>query len=179
MSPSHITPLAGVAPLLVALTSTPKEIANTISVPQDVDIEVKIAMEQNPIDAGLERLGDPSMFACPECHGVLLQLSEGPRIRFRCHTGHAYSVGSLRAAIEEGIEDSVWNAIRALEEGQLLMSRMAEHLIASHDSVDAQQLVARSAEAKRQADALRRLIMERSPISGPTIEQGAEHRSLN
>jgi hypothetical protein len=30
-----------------------------------------------------------------------------------CHTGHAYSVGSLLAAISEGIEDALWSAIRA------------------------------------------------------------------
>jgi len=64
-------------------------------------------MEENPIDAGLERVGEPSRFACPECHGVLLQLKEGSRFRFRCHTGHAYSVASLLAAISEGSEESL------------------------------------------------------------------------
>jgi two-component system chemotaxis response regulator CheB len=165
----YITPLADVAPLLVSLTSAGQtEIAHTASVPEQVDVEVKIAMEQNPIDVGLERLGEPSIFACPECHGVLLQLKEGLRIRFRCHTGHAYSVASLFAAIEEGIEDSMWNAIRALEEGQLLMSRMVEHLSTSHGGIDTQHLVERSAEAKRQADALRRVIMDRTPVSSTT-----------
>ena len=159
----YITPLAGVAPLLVSLTAAPPpESVERIPAPEQVDIEVKIAMEQNPIDVGFERLGEPSIFSCPECHGVLLQLKEGSRIRFRCHTGHAYSIASLLAGIEVGIEDSMWNAIRALEEGQLLMSRMVEHLSASHGTVDTAQLVARSAEAKRQADALRRLIMDRN-----------------
>jgi two-component system chemotaxis response regulator CheB len=175
----YITPLAGVAPLLVSLTAAasaeiadrPAEVGSpdaAVAGPELIDIEVKIAMEENPIDAGLPRLGEPSIFACPECHGVLLQLKEGLRVRFRCHTGHAYSVASLLAAIEEGIEESVWNAIRALEEGQLLLSRMAEHLNTSHDNIDVQQLAARSVEAKQQADALRRLIMERSPVSRST-----------
>jgi two-component system, chemotaxis family, protein-glutamate methylesterase/glutaminase len=167
----YITPLAGVAPLLVSLTAQPVETREEVAVPDQVDIEVKIAMEHNPIDVGFEHLGEPSIFACPECHGVLLQLKEGSRVRFRCHTGHAYSVASLLAAVDEGIEDSMWNAIRALEEGQLLLSRMVEHLRTSHDNVDAANLTTRAAEAKRQSDEIRKLVMDRAPLptGSPTI----------
>jgi two-component system chemotaxis response regulator CheB len=121
-------------------------------------------MEQNPIDAGLDGIGVPSSFACPECHGVLLQLKEGSRTRFRCHTGHAFSVASLLAAVSDGIEESLWNAVRALEEGQLLMTRLAEHLKSAHDGDEAAQFVDRANEAKRQSDIIRRLLGERDPL---------------
>src|SRR5262249_25859241 len=140
----HIVPLAEVAPLLVELTTVPKEVPAEFPVPEQLKVEVKIAMEQNPIDAGLEAVGVPSRFSCPECHGVLLQLKEGSRTRFRCHTGHAYSVASLLAAVSEGIEDSLWIAIRALEEGQLLMNRMAEHLASAHNGAEAAQFAERA-----------------------------------
>lgn len=117
----HVVPLAGIAPLLVELTRVPAEVPDELAVPDQINVEVKIATEQNPIDAALERVGQPSRFACPECRGVLLQLKEGPYTRFRCHTGHAYSVNSLLAAISEQIDESGWVAIRALEEGQLPM----------------------------------------------------------
>src|SRR5262249_58744682 len=134
--------------------------------------EVKMAMEENPIDVGLERLGKPSRFACPECHGVLLELKEGARTKFRCHTGHAYSIASLLAAVGEGIEDSLWTAVRALEEGQLLMTQVAEHLKVSHDSAAAEELVDRANEARRQADAVRQVDMEREPLSEVNKSQG-------
>lgn len=159
----HVVPLTRIAPLLVELVSTPPARERAGSIPEHVDVEVKIAMEHNPIDAGLGRIGAPSFFACPECHGVLLQLKEGSLMRFRCHTGHAYSVASLLAAIGEGIEEAMWMTIRALEEGQLLMDRMAEH-VRSHDGAETDELRDRAGEAKRQGEMLRKLIIERAPL---------------
>jgi two-component system, chemotaxis family, protein-glutamate methylesterase/glutaminase len=161
----YVLPLAQIAPMLVRLTSSAVEPAARATVPDQIEVEVRIAMEHNPVDAGLERIGQPSNYACPECHGVLLELKEGTRTKFRCHTGHAYSIASLLAAIGEGIEDSLWNAVRALEEGGLLMTRMAEHLKASHDAEDAAQLISRADEARQQSDVVRGLVMRRAPLS--------------
>jgi two-component system chemotaxis response regulator CheB len=161
----YVLPLAQIAPTLVRLTSVPLERTAPTEVPERIQVEVNIAMEQNPFDAGLERIGKPSEFACPECHGVLLELKDGTRTKFRCHTGHAYSIASLLAAISEGIEDSLWGAVRALEEGQLLMMRMAEHVKANHNSADAQQLIDRANEARNQSEAIRKLVMRRDPVA--------------
>ena len=160
----YILPLAEIPPMLMQLTSEAVEPASA-EAPELLKVELKIAMEQNPIDAGLERIGKPSKFSCPECHGVLLELKEGTRSKFRCHTGHAYSIASLLAAIAEGIEDSLWNAIRALEEGQLLMTQVADHLRTSHDAVSAERLINRANEARQQSDAIRQLVMHRQPLS--------------
>lgn len=160
----YIVPLAELAPLLGDLTSRPIPQRTPPEAPEHLKVEVNIAMEHNPINAGLEKLGEPSAFACPECHGVLLQLKEGARTRFRCHTGHAFSVASLLAAVSEGIEESMWVAIRSLEEGQLLMCRMADHLRTVHNSDEAGRLLERAEEAKRQSDIIRRLVMSREPL---------------
>jgi len=165
VSVDYVLPLAEIAPTLELLTSVPVEPIAPSDVPEVLRAEVKIAMEENPIDVGLERLGKPSRFACPECHGVLLELKEGARTKFRCHTGHAYSIASLLAAVGEGIEDSLWTAVRALEEGQLLMTQVAEHLKVSHDPTGAQQLLDRANEARRQSDVVRQLVMQREPLA--------------
>src|SRR5688500_14144980 len=91
----YCLPMEEIAPLLVRLTSETAEEKGVYSVPKEVGIEVNIAKEQKALDAGVLQLGEPSNYACPECHGVLLQLNEGPLFRFRCHTGHAYSIESL------------------------------------------------------------------------------------
>jgi two-component system, chemotaxis family, protein-glutamate methylesterase/glutaminase len=161
----HEVPVSRMGALLVELTSQSVD-KPVVAVPEVVEVEVKIAKEQNPLAAGLEEIAEPSSFACPECHGVLLQLKEGGRIRFRCHTGHAYSMESLLAAISEGIEDALWNAIRALEEGELLLNSMAAHITTTHaKAADAEPLLARAAEAHRQSETIRQLVMEREPLA--------------
>jgi two-component system, chemotaxis family, protein-glutamate methylesterase/glutaminase len=84
-------PLSRIPSLLVELTAeAPREPARA-EVPRHIEVEVNIAKEHNPRDAGLE-------------------FEEGGRIRFRCHTGHAYSVDSLIAAMNEGIEHTMSTA---------------------------------------------------------------------
>lgn len=165
----HVVPLAQLAALLVELTTeAPKELEPG-QIPAHITMEVRIAKEQSPRDVGLERIGTPSPYACPECHGVLLEIEEGGRVRFRCHTGHAYSVESLLAATRKGIEEAMGVAQRALEEGSLLMHRIATQLKAdSHEEVSARMLEA-SERAKRRAEAVGELMREADPV--PVVDQ--------
>ena len=87
-----------------------------------------------------------------------MQLNEGRRIRFRCHTGHANSAESLLADIRDQIEVQLWNAIRAMQEGDILMRAMAEHADNAHPSSDAKTLRERADELHRQADTIREMV---------------------
>ena len=149
----YCLPLEEIAPLLVRLTTEAAE--GDYQVPKEVEIEVNISKEQNAIDAGVLQLGEPSNYACPECHGVLLQMKEGTLFRFRCHTGHAYSVESLMADITEKMDDALWNSIRAFEEGELFMRHMAEHLDHGENSPSAESFLKRADDAKRRAHLMR------------------------
>ena len=153
----HVVPLSEIPPLLVELTEDPAR-EGPFEVPERVEVEVKIAKQEDPLQAGVIQLGEPSAFACPECHGVLRQLNEGGRLRFRCHTGHAYSAESLLADLRDHIEVELWNAIRAMQEGDLLMRAMAEHAEDAHASTDAAPLRERAEELQRQAHTLRQMV---------------------
>lgn len=162
VKPAHVATLEAIAPLLTRLVVTPLHEGAAV-VNEHIDIELKIAKEENPQDAGIDRLGEPSRFACPECHGVLSELLEEGRPRFRCHTGHAYSVESLLAAINEGIEDSLWNAIRTLEEGARYLRHISEHFH-GEDRAHAERLAADALEARRQSDRVRQVAMAREAL---------------
>ena len=92
-----------------------------------LEIETAIAMEANALRAGSMDLGDLSPYTCPDCQGVLSQVRGGGVLRFRCHTGHAYSAESLLAMLTDSIEDSVWGVVRGLEERIILLRHLAAH----------------------------------------------------
>ena len=69
--------------------------------------------------------GKPSVFACPECHGVLWELKDGRLFRYRCRVGHAYSAHSLKSELGEGSERALWAAMRALEEKAAVGRRLS------------------------------------------------------
>ena len=133
--------------------------AERAPVPGDVEVEVKIAAEAKGMDTGLGLIAEPSVFACPECHGVLLRLKQAHPARFRCHTGHAYSSVSLAAAFETHVEDALWGAVRALEEASMLLREMAR----AERSVDPPDAM-RAQAARNDADGavLRGLLGERA-----------------
>lgn len=151
----YCLPVEEIAPLLVRLTTKETEEEGAFQVPKEVEIEVNIAKEQKALDAGVLQLGEPSNYACPECHGVLLQMKEGTLFRFRCHTGHAYSIDSLLTDITEKMDDALWNSIRAFEEGELFMRHMAKHLGRGENSQSAESVLKRAEETKRRAGLMR------------------------
>jgi two-component system, chemotaxis family, protein-glutamate methylesterase/glutaminase len=161
----YCLPLEEIAPLLRGLTTGTAEDEGAFQVPKEVEIEVNIAKEQKALDAGVLQLGEPSNYACPECHGVLLQIKEGTLFRFRCHTGHAYSIGSLLTEITEKMDDALWNSIRAFEEGELFMRHMAQHLDQGENSQSTESILKRADETKRRAE-----LMRQAAVSGGELQ---------
>jgi two-component system chemotaxis response regulator CheB len=70
--------------------------------------------------------GTPSVFACPECHGVLWEIKEGKSVRYRCRTGHSYSEATLNDELSRAGETALWAAMRALEEKASMARRVAD-----------------------------------------------------
>lgn len=121
-------PVKEIATVLLRLVQEPSPEEGATSVPEALKIETRIALEDNALEAGVLKLGPLSPYTCPECHGVLVQLQEGKYVRFRCHTGHAFSMESLLNAITESIDETLWGAVRVMEERMLLLRHMAEHI---------------------------------------------------
>jgi two-component system chemotaxis response regulator CheB len=163
----HIVPIKALAPLLVQITSASLPPVAPVPIPRHLEVEMDIANGAPALDVGIERIGKPSPYACPDCHGVLLEVKADGPLRFRCHTGHAYSVASLIAALDDGIEDAAWNAIRSLDEGGMLIERVARHLAERHTDGEAERLVERSREVRDCARAIRNLLATLEPPSAP------------
>jgi two-component system chemotaxis response regulator CheB len=171
----HCVSVTEMGSLLVRLTNeTVEEEAG--NPPDDkMEIEVGVAREDNAFEQGVMKLGTPSIYTCPECHGTLLRLKEGNLIRFRCHTGHAYSLDSLLVEVTKGIEDALWNTLRAIEESELLMRHMAGHLRESNDSETEALFLQKAEEAKRRADLVRQAVMSHETLSREKVSENALH----
>ena len=90
-------------------------------------MEVIISKQDNAFEMGIMNEGDLTPFTCPECHGVLVRLIEGRFIRFRCHTGHAYTASALLEDLSQNVEETLWQSMRGLEETTLLLNQISEH----------------------------------------------------
>jgi two-component system, chemotaxis family, protein-glutamate methylesterase/glutaminase len=155
----HCLPAAGIANVLTSLVSTHVDEGKMREVPEKMDIENRIAKEDDAIDAGVQTIGEPSSYACPECHGVLLQLKDESLLRFRCHTGHAYSAQSLLAEITNKMEGSLWTAVRTFDEGALLMRQIADHMNQGEHDATSQDLLRCAEETKQRGDRIKEIAM--------------------
>jgi two-component system, chemotaxis family, protein-glutamate methylesterase/glutaminase len=168
----HVLPVGEIAALLVRLAAgTDDQEKGGRVVPEDVNIEVSIAKAEKGTDARVFQLGGPSVFACPECHGVLLEMKDASPRRFRCHTGHGYTIDSLASEMDDVIEDSLWSAIRALEERAMLMRQAGEHMRTLHTDADDQYLT-HAEDAQRRAELVRRALFDPRPASSASGTEG-------
>jgi two-component system, chemotaxis family, protein-glutamate methylesterase/glutaminase len=110
-------------------------------------------------------LGKLSSFACPECHGVLSEIKDGKRPRYRCHTGHAFSADSLLANVTENIEETMWSSIRGIDESVMLLDHMGRHLSDEGQAELAKLYFQKAREAEERSDIIRRAVKEHEYLS--------------
>lgn len=156
-------PAEAIGPLLARLVAEPAA-PPTSAVPAQLRAETRIALEDNALDLGILDLGALSPFGCPECHGVMVQLQEGGLLRFRCHTGHAFSAATLLALMSESIEESLWNTMRGMEERALLLHHLARHLRDADDGALAARFEAQSHEVRRRAEQIKAMALQHQQV---------------
>jgi two-component system chemotaxis response regulator CheB len=157
--PDVVAPIEDIGPAIVK--------ALTDHIPRGLDmnereraaLELKIAETGHSSPSDLERLGHRTSMTCPDCGGVIWRIGEGHPLRYRCHTGHAFSAMSLEAEQRSGAEDALWSAVRRLEEKLLLVQEQLS-LAETTNSAEARAFRAELAPLEAAIEALRRLAIE-------------------
>jgi two-component system chemotaxis response regulator CheB len=167
----YCVPSIEMGALLAHLVNKAIPVQEVNPVSKKMDIEVGIAREDNGLDMGIMKLGELSPYTCPECHGVLLQLKEGSLLRFRCHTGHAYSLNTLLAEVTQSIEESLWDGIRTIEASEMLMLHTAKHLREMNEHEAADLLLQKAEDAKRRANLVRQAVMRNEILSQDNVNE--------
>jgi two-component system, chemotaxis family, protein-glutamate methylesterase/glutaminase len=176
----HVVPVAEMAELLVRLTSEEiPETAEGAMRPDEnenrkTETEISIAAEDAALDRGVVELGELTPYTCPECHGVLSSIEDGKRKRFRCHTGHAFSAEALLSSMTENIEESLWSAIRGVDESIMMLNHMGDHFAEVNEPKLAALYFQKANEASRRNDMIREVVFSHENLSKDGIRQEAE-----
>ncbi|GGK19581.1 chemotaxis protein CheB [Deinococcus malanensis] len=106
----HVVRVADLAALLDRLArNVPRQAAAVDDATRErTRREVRIARSDNAFRQGVMEFGKVTPQTCPECGGVLVQISESGFTRYRCHTGHAYTGDTLLVSVTEHIEETLW-----------------------------------------------------------------------
>jgi two-component system chemotaxis response regulator CheB len=95
-------------------------------VPEEVKVEAALSERVATSMNMVALLGDKSVFTCPDCGGGLWEIKEGRQPRYRCHVGHAFTQKELQLRQTETLENTLWIAMRMMEERRQLLEKMAD-----------------------------------------------------
>lgn len=154
----HCLPAREIAALMQRLAQERVDPARIPAPPPAMKAEVDIATSARPMHIpDMATLGRLSPFTCPSCHGALWELQEGNLLRYRCHTGHAFSGESLVSEQSTAVEEAVYSAMRIMEEKSSALRRLKDNWHERFPVLAAEYEV-RASELDDSVQVLRRLL---------------------
>jgi two-component system chemotaxis response regulator CheB len=132
--------------------------ANSSSAPEQLRLEHAAANGTINVKKELQNIATPTTFVCPECGGRLWEICEERPSQYRCHTGHAFTLKSLKWALDQTTEEGIRSAVRALQERAVLSRHIAERHRAAAKPDETASLKAQADADEAHAKSLRNLI---------------------
>jgi len=121
MDVDYVESLSNMGELLTEIISdtnpTPVEVPYDII--QETNIDKKVSTRVDNLS-----LFEKAQFNCPDCGGGLYITQKEHPTHFRCHVGHSYTEGDLLFRISEVMENTIWIALRMMEERRTLLLRL-------------------------------------------------------
>jgi two-component system chemotaxis response regulator CheB len=96
----------------------------------------------------------------------LQEIVNGKLVRYRCHTGHAFTLETLSARQADEWERALYGAYRAQQERALVVRRMADEALREGAALSAEEWQKRAHSYDEGAELLRRLIAHANDSSG-------------
>lgn len=152
ISADYCLPIAQMGSVLTGLLQ--RKLAKNKAIPKDIIREVGIVERIQSDLASVNSLGEQVPFNCPGCGGVLWKMDHGDSVRYRCHTGHAYTASVLLSEQNRKIEETMWTALRMFEEKRNLLTTVA----AQHQGAMAASAKERASNAQVHIDRIRAIL---------------------
>lgn len=174
----YILPADEIGETLLKISSEDVEDLKLTDMEQEENLkkEIEVSLEDEALKMKLFETGELTPYTCPECHGVLSAIREGRRVRYRCHTGHAFTADSLLSSISENIETSFWNAIRNVQESVFLLNHMGDHFAEMNEPNVAAGFFKKAKESLQRAEFIRKVLTEHEQLNIETIEEQTEKK---
>jgi two-component system chemotaxis response regulator CheB len=147
-----------------------KPVREPAAVPEEIEIEAKVNEQMGSAIDQLRKIGTHSDFTCPDCGGNLWHVNGEKMPRYRCHTGHVYSEPLLVQKQGEVLEESLWIAIRLMEERKKLFQSVEKHREAHGMGINANH---ESEQMTRHIERLKKVLVDLhlpKPGSAPDAE---------
>jgi two-component system chemotaxis response regulator CheB len=155
----HQVPLDGMSKVLEGFVHQP--VGKHPPVPGDLELEARIAQRYLDMNSNyklMDELGDRMPFSCPSCGGGLWKMKHGRLERYRCHIGHSYTSEMLFKDNKEALEESLWVALRTLEDRKFMLVTSAGHYQQQGQVAQAHEAGKRREEMEKHIYRLRALI---------------------
>jgi len=175
----HCVGVSQLANLLVRLSKEPITENAVVMKDEQTKKEILIAAEENGMEKGILKFGELSPYTCPECHGVLSKLKNDNIVRYRCHTGHAYSADALMASITEKIEDSLYNAIRGMDESIMLLNHLGDHSAEANQPKLAALYFQKAKEAQERSEPVRKAALSHEQLNKDALRREVESENTD
>lgn len=160
----HCVRIDEMVPLLAHLASR-ERVAPPRPLPQHLLVEHGASQGSGHMTE-LSSIGQLSALTCPDCGGALWEIRVDPPLRYRCHTGHAYTALSLDDAQADAVDHGLAATVRALREREQLLLRLASVSDAAGDPPQAAAGRREAARLREQVRDLERMV--RKPVSSLT-----------
>jgi two-component system chemotaxis response regulator CheB len=168
----YITSLDHMGLLLTQLVEPARAMPREgINIPADLQLEAAIAERVVGTVEQANQLGHLVPLTCPDCGGNLWQVKHGQVQRYRCHTGHAYTAEALAESNQQQLEETLWVALRMMEERKNLLAGMASQ----NTSPWSRQQEERLTDLKAHVNRMREFLLNGNdkgagPAAGPAPE---------
>ena len=163
-----------IAQQLVALASKAAPESALPAGPGEAELLERISIENRAFKEDvdmrdMDRIGSRVALTCPECGGAIWEIRDAAPLRYRCHTGHAFTARSLESHQGSAVEETLWAAVRALHEQEQLFLRLHRaseaHRDASVSTLCAREYLLKAEQAREHGRLLRDLIATRMRIA--------------
>jgi len=126
-------------------------------IPEELKREADITLRMSSEVETLNGLGRLVPISCPDCGGSLFKMDDPFVKRFRCYTGHSYTEALLEKSQEKNIEESLWVAIRMMEERKNILYGMLQNEQYSSNGLQKNE---KAGQLQTHIDRLKRMLHE-------------------